>query len=580
MTDLAAADPSRAVRPRDLLLLAAVILICFGGSLTVGFFLDDYHIVERARAAGWSPGDLSRAFTVFDPATIDTWCLDDQQATRFFRPLLVASFKLDHAIWGLTAAGYHLTNLALHLVNSWLVLALLLALGAPARQARLAAVLFAAFAHNGVAVVWIAGRTELLLATFLLSSTYCYARALISRRRGFALASLGLAACALLTKEGAVALPGYLFGVDWILGDAAQPWPRRIAAAARRLAPTLALVLGFLVFRLGWFGPLDPPPKPYYYSPTDPGFLAFLALKTVYYLFAWLTTFPVMPVAPLAFLADHLALLAVLVALTAGGWYLVVRALRREPRFWGLAAWLLACQVPVAMVMASSHYLYMGNAAMAAILAMLLARPGEPRMTRRRRAITGALLALFLAHGAYNVYGYHGLARFNDRMAAAVARLEGNRNPPATSDLYLVNLHLTGAHLGQELRLTGRVPGARAHLLTISSLPFDFGPPPRPSWPDPRTLVLDFDHGLVASDLIRMLVLMGADLTPGVRHRSGPAWVTPHGASAGAIDRLVIEFDRPPDGAAIQVLMLRAKDGRREVVSLTAGGEEIVPFGD
>jgi hypothetical protein len=281
-------------------------------------------------------------------------------------------------------------------------------------------------------------------------------------------------------------------------------------------------------------------------------------------------------VAPIAFLAGHPAVLAVMIGLTGTGLFLVVRALRGETRFWGLAVWLLACQVPVAMVMASSHYLYMGNAAAAAILAMLLA-PRAAAMTRRRRGIAIAILVLFLCHGAYNVFGYYGLAHTNRAMAGAVAELEPD--PPADSDLYLVNLHLTGMHLGQRLRVTGAAPGVRAHLLTISSEPFDFGPEPAVSWRDDRTLVLEFEHGLVSSDLIKMLVLMGADLTPGRRHRSGPAWVTPEGPSADDIQRLVVAFDRPPDGRAIQVVMFRRRGEVREAVSLTPSGERVVRFG-
>ncbi len=572
-----AASPHAIARPRrlDYLLIAGVILLVFGGSLLVGFFLDDLHILESSRDAGWSPGDLSHAFTVFDPKTIDVWCVANSP-TRFFRPLLVLSFKLDYAIWGLSPIGYHVTNLLLHFLNCCMLLWLLLRLGAPANQARLAALLFAAFAHNGVAVVWISGRTELLLATFLLASTLFYARALQSGRLRDKLASLGFAVCALLTKESAVALPAYLFGVDWILGDTEEPPLRRIAAAARRLAPAIVLVAAFLVFRLGLFGPLDPPPRPYYFSPTAPGFAGFLAIKTVYYLFAWLTSFPVAPVAPIAFLAGHPAVLAVMIGLTGGGLFLVIRALRGEARFWGLAVWLLACQVPVAMVMASSHYLYMGNAAAAAILAMLLVPTVGP-MTRRRRGIAIAVLVLFLAHGAYNVFGYYGLADTNRSMAEAVAELDPD--PPADSDLYLINLHLTGMHLGQRLRVTGAEPGVRAHLLTISSEPFDVGPEPKVSWRDDRTLVLEFEHGLVSSDLIKMLIMMGADLTPELRHRSGPAWVTARGPSADDIQQLVVEFDRPPDGRAIQVVMFRRRGDQREAVSLTPNGERVVHFG-
>jgi len=559
----------------DYLWIAGAAFVAFGASLAVGFFLDDLQTLENSLAASWSPRGLAHAFTVFDQRNIDVWCAN-LAPTHFFRPLLILSFKLDHAIYGLQPVGYHATNLLLHVLNCFMLFWLLLRLGFSRARARLAAVLFAVFCHNGAAVIWISGRTELLVATFMLASVLFYVRAHQHGRIADHALSVFFALCALLTKESAVALPGYIMGAEWILGDDGRPLAQRLRSAVLRLAPFAGLVLAFLIYRLGFFSAFEAPPLPYYHSPAESGFVTFLGIKTLYYLFAWMTTMPVFPVAVIAFLVAHPALIAAMAAVTAVVAYLVVRALRGDTRFWGLLMWVAACQVPVAMVMASSHFLYMGSAAVAAIIAMLLVR-GDVQ-SRRARIATVLVILVQLGYAAYNVRAWHRLAHFNVAMTDAIAELE--TGPPAEqSDLYLINLQITGAHVGQRLRVLHGEKGLRAHLLTVSSKPFQFGPAPRYEWHGERTLVLRFDDGLISSELLQMLVMMGADLTPWRRHRAGPAWVEPRGDDADSIDELVVELDRPPDGSSIRVILLRGTaDGRSEAVSLTPGKERSVIF--
>src|SRR5207253_8352456 len=80
-------------------LVAAVALIAWLGVLWVPFHFDDFPTLLR------------------DPATSDV----HEFADRLFhgvRPLLRASFFLDHALWGFQPAFFHLTNLVLHVATS------------------------------------------------------------------------------------------------------------------------------------------------------------------------------------------------------------------------------------------------------------------------------------------------------------------------------------------------------------------------------------------------------------------------------------------------------------------------------
>ena len=42
-------------------------------------------------------------------------------AANFFRPVVWVSLVFDHLLWGLNPTGYHVTNVLLHGLNSWLV---------------------------------------------------------------------------------------------------------------------------------------------------------------------------------------------------------------------------------------------------------------------------------------------------------------------------------------------------------------------------------------------------------------------------------------------------------------------------
>jgi hypothetical protein len=89
--------------------LAAVLLVtgfAYHGALRNGFVWDDVHMIVNNRALD-SLGSAPRWFT--QPET--TSALQDVN----YRPVLVASFAIDVAVWGRRPAGFHATNLAIHL---------------------------------------------------------------------------------------------------------------------------------------------------------------------------------------------------------------------------------------------------------------------------------------------------------------------------------------------------------------------------------------------------------------------------------------------------------------------------------
>src|SRR6267378_5010282 len=93
------------------LVLAAAVLASLGGSLRGGFVWDDRPLIVDNRL-------------IKDPASIGTiltsgfWQAGDRhdRFRSFFRPIVSASYALDYAFWGLRPAGFHATNLMLHLL--------------------------------------------------------------------------------------------------------------------------------------------------------------------------------------------------------------------------------------------------------------------------------------------------------------------------------------------------------------------------------------------------------------------------------------------------------------------------------
>ena len=134
----------------------------------------------------------------------------------FFRPLFVVSYIIDSRIWHYQPFGYHLTNVFLHALNSFLVFKVGLLLLSKATLtvrtvragAAAAAALFLVHPSHTEAVNWISGRADLLATCFVLIALWQYLVYLDQARRPLNLIlalSAGLAA--LLAKESAICLP-------------------------------------------------------------------------------------------------------------------------------------------------------------------------------------------------------------------------------------------------------------------------------------------------------------------------------------------------------------------------------------
>jgi hypothetical protein len=183
------------------------------------------------------------------------WALTTTEMGNW-HPLTWLSLMLDAHVWGpKNAAGFHLTNLILHLANVLVLFAVLGRLtGAPWRSAAVAA-LFAVHPLNVEAVAWVAERKGLLAAFFALLALLAYVRYAHSGSWLAYLAVVLAFALSLMAKAVTVTLPAVFLLLDfWPLrrtallpgeGTSAAPvsWRRLLGEKV----PLLALSLGFSV---------------------------------------------------------------------------------------------------------------------------------------------------------------------------------------------------------------------------------------------------------------------------------------------------------------------------------------------
>ncbi|MDP6575717.1 MAG: tetratricopeptide repeat protein [Candidatus Peribacteraceae bacterium] len=199
--------------------------LAFGASLFHGFAPvdDSFLIVENLaiRAINWE--NLKHFFTTYDP--------------ELYIPLVFVSFQFNYLIGELAPFNYHLTNIIIHIMNSLLVVRILTQLstvnnqqstndkevdGGLLRAKRVdswlivfAGLIYAVHPLNTEAVVWLAGRKDLLSGLFFFASLTFYLDFIKGNRKAYWL-SITMFLLALLSKVIAVTLLGILI-LHWLL---------------------------------------------------------------------------------------------------------------------------------------------------------------------------------------------------------------------------------------------------------------------------------------------------------------------------------------------------------------------------
>ncbi len=371
-------------------------------------------------------------------------------AGGYYRPLLALSFFADYQVWGNNPAGFHLTNLLLHVVCSLLVTLLARRLSGQDVVGALAGLFFAVHPAHVESVAFVSARVDILLASFGVASILA---ALAARRaRGpvrLAWQWLEWAGVtgALLSKESGVVVPGLIvLCLAWDARRDGTPWRTAIAKGLRESTGTFVVLALYLVGRKLFL------PLPVSWSDFAQGPSLWQRLITGIYLggrILGLATvgFPWQPLYQMAFLDRVDARVVVSGLLLAGlgwgiWWGLARGALAALGGLWVLAAIFPVLNViptPVQGVYFADRFAYLPSVGVALVaghlgVALLLV----PLDVWRRRLALAAMAAGLVALGVMSAIRSE-VWRDNDRLYAVMLE-RSPHSPKALTNLAWIAL--------------------------------------------------------------------------------------------------------------------------------------------
>ena len=189
-----------------ILALVLLVAVSYFPATQAGFVWDDLILTSSTAVQEWS------GLWQFWFETETTYNAGNTREGHFW-PLLYSTFWLEHKLWGFAPVGYHLVNLLLHVVNTWLVWRLLCYLAVPG--AWLIAAVFAVHPVHVEAVTWVMARKDLLSTLFYLTAALTWLRFVEAPRAGRYVLALTLFVAGLLSKSMVVTLPAGLLIWHW-----------------------------------------------------------------------------------------------------------------------------------------------------------------------------------------------------------------------------------------------------------------------------------------------------------------------------------------------------------------------------
>jgi len=407
LTRVAANPPVPTLSRRSAILLAlgilAITVIALRRALGIYFLSDDFILVRIGQE--WTAAAFRYSIT-------------HGGGDGFFRPFGYASFALDARLGGIHPVWWHASSLAIHGANAVLVLFLARRLGASALAAGFAGALFAVHGIHPEAVVWIAGRFDLVATFFLLVGLLLFTMTGEGDHFAFHAGAFACFVVAALSKEAAFIFPLLLAGYAL-----AKRQPLRPAI------PYFALAAILFAYRWSLFGGIGG------YINRATGRPAALSLgfgsalkseavrlwTSLYFPLNWSTN----PSLPLALLA-----VAYMIAIL----WLAVSS-RPTRTLWLAAAGILICTIPVLSLLAGSptlagsRVLYLPSVWFAILLA--LAVDGVPG--RVRYSVAAVVLVFHFAALQHNL-GFWEAASAQVKAACETGILSVTNSVPDTID--------------------------------------------------------------------------------------------------------------------------------------------------
>ncbi|MFZ3264955.1 MAG: tetratricopeptide repeat protein [Terriglobales bacterium] len=429
-------------------LACGITALVYVATLSFGFVYDDIpQILKNPAVHSWR----------FVPQyfTSHVWAaIYPNTSGNYYRPLFLLWLKVNYALFGTKAVGWHLTSVACHVIATWLVFRIAQQLTGDRLTAFLAALIFGLHPAHVENVAWISGVSDPLMACFLFGSFSAFLSALerraaleeskraratsreqshdehggfglleargsrleaapATRQVWYAALSLGLFAMALLSKETAIVLPVLIMAFVLIFErdferdhEGSAGFWRRFIAAIRKSAPYLLLVLIYGGVRYRALGGWSHPTIPIGWTEvclTWPAVLWFYARHLIlpvrlseFYSLEYVTHFSARAVLlPLAFLLIVAAAVALLLPLLRGS------CQKNAARFA-----LLLIVIPLLPVLdlhaltvgdiVHDRYLYLPSVGFALLIALLIRALANRLPEKRSIILPGALAAVVI----------------------------------------------------------------------------------------------------------------------------------------------------------------------------------------
>ncbi|MDD4894479.1 MAG: tetratricopeptide repeat protein [Candidatus Omnitrophica bacterium] len=221
-------------------IFACFFVICFClyfNALNNDFILDDHFLITGNTYV--KNFEIGRIFSTdvfhFHPE-------DLEDISKYYRPLQLMSYSFEYLFWKLNPFGYRLDNIILQSLNSFLVFLVIYLLFKNKTVALLSGIFFCVLPLQVSVVAFISGRSNLLETLFMLSSLAVFISCVIREENRYYYISVLFYIAALLTREGALLLPAYIFICALFL----RLGRKKIAIT---LAPYVIIGLAYIILR-------------------------------------------------------------------------------------------------------------------------------------------------------------------------------------------------------------------------------------------------------------------------------------------------------------------------------------------
>lgn len=386
-------------------LLAAALLLsllCYANSLNNDFVFDDPLVITDnpgIRGIENIPGllGLTSGWTAYRPVRMASYALDYTLNKMVWR----RAGGYEGADEGYNPFGYHVSNIALHVMTSLLVFLVVLRLAGNGRIAFLAAGLFALHPVHTDSVTYLSGRRDILFTLFYLAGFYFFLRYRQGRNILLMAASFGAYVLSMGSKEMGVTLPALFLCYDLVrnfsaqgkgfksyAGNLSDSFKKSVAQSAYLYISLFVAAVAYSYYKVAVASPSH---QQAYYG--DSPFITFLTVSRILVRYMQLLVYPVNLIADYSYNAFPLAvslfepstLFSFL--LLAGAMYAILRLLSAYKLMAFGGIWFFLTLLPVCHVfphheLLAEHYLYLPSVGFCLVAAVLCDTFMEDRRCR------------------------------------------------------------------------------------------------------------------------------------------------------------------------------------------------------